>query len=531
MLRPYQVEAIANVERDWSAGHQRVLVVCPTGMGKTHTFAELARRTVACGGRVLVLAHRTELLEQARAKLLEAGCDAAIEQAGRRARGADVVVASVQTLRGARLERFARVAFELIIVDEAHHVRAAGYETILSHFSSARVLGVTATPDRLDGKGLGEVFSTCAYRYELRDAIRDEWLVPIVARRIELEGVDLSEVHTRRGDLDQAELGEVMTSEAALHGVVVPLLRESSGRRTLGFAVDVAHAHALAEVANRYEPGCARALDGTMAADERRRLLAAFRVGKFRVLWNCEVLTEGFDDPGISCVALCRPTKSRALLTQMVGRGTRRADAEGKRDVLVLGIAPSTLGRHSLVCPADVLAGREVSDEVRAELDRLLDALPPGEQLALDEVLANVEDEIAARRERHKATATARYIAEEVDPFVGELPELDGATDGLYRFSPGNGEPATSGQRALLEKLGLDKVPDTLTAAEAGRIIGGLEKRKQLGLCSLKQARLLRRAGYANTERLTASEAGRLIPNVLARYSAQKSMRRAGGIA
>lgn len=497
ILRPYQTAAIEAVRAAFAAGRRRTLVVLPTGCGKTIVFSEVSRRVVERGRRVLVLAHRGELLEQAAAKLAAVGVDAAIEKAERRAGAAPVVVASVQTMKGRRLATWAPDAFGLVVIDEAHHAPAAGYRALLDHFAAARVLGVTATPDRLDGQGLGEVFESVAYRLELRQAIRDGWLAPLRARRVEVEGVDLADVHVRRGDLDAAALAAVMTAETALHGVAAPLLELAGDRRTIVFAVDVAHARALAEVLCRYRPGAARAVDGSASTEDRGAALADFRGGRFQVLVNCALFTEGFDEPTVACVAIARPTKSRALYAQMIGRGTRLAP--GKADCLVLDFAGNA-GRHRLVGPADVLAGdAALDDDVRAEVDALLAG--PGGQLELDAVLDQADLEVARRRSAAAVTAVARYQAEEIDPFVGALPPASNA---------GRGEPATDAQRAALAAAGLKDAPSALSQAEAGRWLDALAARRRAGLSSLRQARLLRRRGY-DPRAMTFEEANRLI--------------------
>lgn len=494
-LRPYQTAAVEAVLARFRAGDRSTLLVLPTGCGKTVVFADIARRGVQWRRRTLVLAHRTELLDQARSKLLAVGVDAAIEQADQRAGDAPVVVASVQTLRGARLASFAPDAFHLIVVDEAHHAAAASYGAILGHFSGAKVLGVTATPDRLDGAALGAVFQSCAYRYELRQAIRDGWLAPIRARRVVVDGVDLGGVHTRAGDFDQGELAEVMADAVALHGVAKPLLDLSGDRKAILFAVNVAHAKALAEVLNAYQPGIARAVDGSASATERAGVLEAFRAGAFRVLVNCALFTEGFDEPSIACVGIARPTKSRALYTQMVGRGTRLA--EGKTDCLVLDFT-AMAGRHRLVGPADVLAGRELADGMRADVERLLAA----DAVDVDQAL-----EVAARTYEHtKVQAVARYRSEEIDPFLGDLPPV--------QPGPWSGDLATEGQRRALERAGLDDLPAELTKGEASRWIDAITKRREAGLATLKQVRLLRRHGV-DARRMSFDEANERIGSML----------------
>jgi superfamily II DNA or RNA helicase len=486
-LRPYQSAAIDAVQERFAAGDRATLLVLPTGTGKTVVFSEVARRTVEAGGRVLVLAHRSELLEQALGKLRALGLFAGIEQAQQRARAADVVVASVQTLRGRRLSAWSPDAFRLVVVDEAHHAPAATYRSILEHFSAASVLGVTATPDRLDGAGLGKVFASIAYSYELRDAIRDGWLARVEAQRVRLT-VDLDTVHTRAGDLDLRELEELYGTDAAVKTVVDPLRELAGARRTILFAISVAHSQALAAAINEQEPGAARWVSGETRPEERAEAVAAFRAGRLRVLVNCALYTEGFDCPEVECVAIARPTKSRALYAQMLGRGTRTAP--GKESVLVLDFVGVTK-RHRLITPADVLAGKEHDADVVAEATErggdMLDAL----ELAREEV---------EQRKKQNSKA-ARWRAEMVDLF-GDLPE---GTE--------HSEAATDRQRDMLLRTGM-KLPEDLTKAQASRLIDGVLQRRHDGLCTYKQARMLQRHGV-DARRMTFAEANLRITQLM----------------
>jgi superfamily II DNA or RNA helicase len=489
-LRPYQTAAVDAARRELAL-HRSTLIVMPTGTGKTVVFADVLERVVARGGRALVLAHRNELLEQAAAKL---GVDCAIEKGRMRAGAAAVVVASVQSLKGKRLAGFDPATFRLIVVDEAHHARAKSYRAILDYFTTAKVLGVTATPDRADGKGLAEVFDTVAYRYELRDAINDEWLVPLTAKRIEVEGLDLSSVRTTCGDLNAKDLAAVMGAEQALHEVASPLLELAGDRKTVLFTVDVAHARALAEVINRHRPGTARPLDGTASADERRAVLRDFRAGAFRVLANCALLTEGWDEPSVECVAIARPTKSRALYVQMIGRGTRlHAD---KSDVLILDFVGNS-GRHRLINPAHALAGADVDDE----LAELAHRTASDTGVSVERALQEAQLELEVTRQRAAIVARAKFFAEEIDPW---MPRRAPAT------SEREGRPATERQLELLQRKGIEP-PVEISIGDASGIIDGLRAREEAGLCTYKQARLLRRQGLRDAFTFSKQYASGLI--------------------
>jgi len=494
-LRPYQSAAIAAIRERYAEGDRGTLLVLPTGTGKTVVFAEVARRVVAGGGRVLILAHRAELLEQAANKLDAVGVRAGIEQAGRRGGSADVVVASVQTLRRSRLECWPTDSFSLIVVDEAHHAPATTYRTVLDYFAAARVLGVTATPDRLDGAALGGIFDSVAYSYELRDAIRDGWLARIEARKVRLE-VNLDEVHTRAGDLDLRELEERYGTGAAVKAVVDPLRELAPDKRTILFAISVAHASLLADAINEHEPGAARMVSGDTPYDERVEIVADFRSGRLRVLVNCQIATEGFDVPEIECVGIARPTKSRGLYCQMLGRGTRLAP--GKESVLVLDFVGLTT-RHRLVTPADILAGK---------------ATPPDALAAARErdgdVLDALEDEVGQAKERAKREPwhVTRWRAELVDVF-GDLPQIE----------PWH-EPATQAQRAAIERAGIAAPPE-LTKKAASALIEGIVGRHRNGLCTYKQLKFLRKRGVTNAAGLTFEEANERIGRVMSRWRGQ----------
>lgn len=479
-LRPYQQEAVDAVLTAFEM-HSSVLLVLPTGTGKTVVFATVAE-ALRPRGRVLVLAHREELIRQAAEKFAEwTELSVAVEMAEERAAdsGADVVVASVQTLaRPARLARFHPDDFGLVIVDEAHHVVAGTYRRIMSHFGAAKVLGVTATPDRLDGQGLGGIFSTRAFSYELRDAIEDGWLSPIRQRAVVVDGLDLSAVRTVAGDLSEGDLERVMTQEAPLHGIAAPLARFAGQRRSLVFASTVKHAHALADVLGRYVgPEAVAVLDGGSPRDVRRATLADFEAGRRQFLVNCLLFTEGFDCPGIECVAVARPTKSRALYAQMAGRGTRTAP--GKRDVLILDFKGNA-GRHTLVNTFDVLtAAKDPDVEQRAQARMNSD-----DRVTILDALADAEREIALERRRELVFGVKSRLVE-IDPF---------AVLGLH-VAPGRwgGLPVTDRQLAVLERNG---VASPMDRGQAHALIQAIVSRTREGLCTYRQARTLLRYGY-----------------------------------
>jgi superfamily II DNA or RNA helicase len=485
-LRDYQRDAFRCVTRELTErGVRRTLVVMPTGTGKTILFAAIAQAWGDAGrGRVLVLSHREELVAQAQDKIrASTGLDCGVEMGDESVAGsllnAPVVSASVQTLsRPSRLARFPRDAFGLIVVDEAHHATADGYRAVMDHFDGARVLGVTATPDRLDGIGMGRVFPSVAFTYEIRDAIRDGHLVPIRQKAILVESLELDRVRSRAGDLVESDLARAFAAEKVLHEIAAPLAEEAGQRPTIVFTVDVATAHSLARVLGGYTSSGAIALDGSTDRDVRRATVARFLAGDVQYLVNCALFTEGFDAPLTSCVAIARPTQSRALYSQMIGRGTRLAPA--KDDLLVLDFRGNA-GKHKLVTPADVLADRMGAEE-RALTERLaasgdLDLLE-----AHDMALAQID----AKR-RAELVALARYKARNVSAF-----DLVAADIPAGRWG---GAPASAELREKLYRHFDRAVVDRLDHGQARELWQRVGIRARDGLATPKRAAILARHG------------------------------------
>ncbi|MCU0913007.1 MAG: DEAD/DEAH box helicase [Planctomycetes bacterium] len=352
-LRPYQQQALSEIERHLRLGKNRLLVAMPTGTGKTVTFAQLPSR-LAPAKRTLIIAHREELLDQAARKIAAISPDltVGVEQADRRAGDAQVMIASIQTLQGRRLADLNPEDFGLVIIDECHHSTAKTFTNVLGHmgFLSGGVapmplIGWTATPNRADQVGLGAVFEEIAYDYPLLQAMRDGWLAPIRGLQVKT-GIDLSEVSTRAGDFAVAELAKVVNQEERHREVLAGYLQQAQDRtRTVAFCVDVAHAEQLC-ASFRAVGRSSEVLTGATPRDERREILARFAAGDLQVLTNCMVLTEGFDEPRVDCILMCRPTKSSLLYMQMIGRGIRRSP--GKSDCLVLDFTGQA-GRHKLI--------------------------------------------------------------------------------------------------------------------------------------------------------------------------------------
>ena len=403
-LRQYQSKAVDEA-RTALADHRSVLFVCPTGGGKTFVFAELTR-LFRGQGRVLVLSDREHLVEQAAAVIqARTGLGVGIEQGTRhvdRRRLPDVVCATIQSMRQpSRLARFKPSDFGLIVVDEADLGVAPSYGTVLDHFPGARVFGCTATPDRADGKSLGAVFETTITPLYLGDLITQGFLAPMRRTLVRIDSVTLADVATSDGDYTASDLERVLTHEKALHEVVRPSIELAGARPSIVFAATVKHAEALADVFNRYAPKSAAVIHGGMAVTDRRRILSAYERGKIRFLCSCALLLRGVDLPLTSCVVMARPTQSRALYCQAIGRGTRLAP--GKQDLLVLDFTDNS-ENHSLVSPVDIL--RSIAPEVRERARELEDSQPDSDPL---DAIAQAEKEIAADPEL-RAAILARVL-------------------------------------------------------------------------------------------------------------------------
>lgn len=362
--RPYQRECLDAIDVSMMR-FDRVLVCLPTGTGKTNIFSWLIHSWRDCGrispGRpAIVLAHREELLSQAmnRLQVLDPDCRIGLERSDSSAPySSEVVVASIQTVGKKDCKRLA-VLPSLVIVDEAHHVVARTYQNALERWGAfdggCKVLGCTATPKRLDRKGLhnvkGAVFEDIAYTYTLRDAIEDRWLCPLRGYRV-VTKIDLDKVGTVGGDFNQGQLGAAVDDAARTQAAYNRWREVASERKTLVFCVNVEHAKHAAGCWER-EGFRAEYVHGGIPPAERAQIMQRFRSGRTQVLTNCEIATEGFDVPDIASVVMLRPTKSWALYVQMAGRGTRICD--GKEDCIILDVVDNTT-KHDLASVPSIL--------------------------------------------------------------------------------------------------------------------------------------------------------------------------------
>jgi len=493
-LRPYQQAAKTAVLEEWQAGRRRTLLVLPTGCGKTIVFCKLAEELVRQGERVLILAHRGELLEQAAAKLQQStGLASALEKAESSSLGSwcRVVVGSVQSLtRPQRLAQFAPEHFGAVIVDEAHHILSDSYQRVLQHFDRACVLGVTATPDRSDMRNLGQFFESLAYEYTLPQAIREGYLAPIRAQTIPLQ-LDLSGVAIQNGDFKAADLDNAL--EPYLQQIAAEMQKHCQGRKTVVFLPLVSTSQKFCAILQEHG---FRAAEVNGKSRDRAEVLRDFAAGRYDVLCNSMLLTEGWDCPEVDCVVVLRPTKSRSLYCQMVGRGTRLAP--GKEYLLLLDFLWHT-ERHELCRPAHLLCD---TPEVAAQMtvDIAAAGAAGGEPVDIMDAESRASDEVIAQREESLARQLQemrRRKARLVDPLQFEMSiQAQDLVDWQPIFMWEMG-PASEKQLDWLEKHGI--LPDQVDCAgKAKLLIERLQKRQQQGLTTPKQIRVLERYGFKN---------------------------------
>jgi len=525
-LRDYQQAAVEAVLKTWQS-NRSCLIVLPTGCGKTVVFGEVIRRRIeATGSHAMILAHREELISQAREKVeaitlasvdVEMGPRQIPEMFGELDLPM-VVVSSVQTQITGRMNKFDPAKFDTLVIDEAHHATSKSYRACIEHYLAnpdCRLLGVTATPDRADETALGIVFDSVAYEYSVDQAIADGWLVPVKQKLVKVGSLDYSQVSTTAGDFNQGELGEVLEEEKNLHGIASPTIEICGKRRAIIFATTVRQAERLAEIINRTATDKAAWICGKTPKEERKTVLQDFRDGKLQYVVNVGVLTEGFDDAGVEVVVMARPTKSRALYAQMAGRATRPAaeiaaklgdatDAE-RRHMIAASTKPSCLivdfvgnsGRHKLVTAVDILGGKELDpdEEEAQQIVRRKCEEADAEGLDTREELAKARDEIRRRKledakRRSFIRIKAKYTVQSVDPFnVYDLEPMPAAERcALDRRT------ASFKQRQLCrEVIGVN--PDTLRYSEIKGLIDAYFGRRERGLSSMRQTKFLRRKG------------------------------------
>ena len=506
-LRPYQKESKAAVFEQWRSGIRRTLLVLPTGCGKTIVFAKITEDCVRNGDRVLILAHRGELLEQAADKIAKAtGLGCATEKAEQSCLGSwfRITVGSVQSLmRESRLKRFPKDYFNTIIIDEAHHCISDSYQRVLNHFPDAKVLGVTATPDRGDMKNLGQVFESLAYEYTLPKAIKEGYLSPIKAVTIPLQ-VDLTGVGVQSGDFKAGDLGTAL--DPYLERIAEEMEKYCREKKTVVFLPLVKTSQKFRDILNGHG---FRAAEVNGESSDRAEILENYAAGKYNVLCNSMLLTEGWDCPDVDCIVVLRPTKVRSLYCQMVGRGTRLAP--GKDHLLLLDFLWHT-ERHELCHPAHLICeSEEVAQKMTENLEK--DAGCPidieeAEQAASEDVVAQREEALA-----QKLAEMKRRKRKLVDPLQFEMSIQ---AEDLAGYVPAFGwemAPPSDKQKKTLEKLGI--MPDEIeNAGKASKLLERLDKRRQEGLTTPKQIRFLEGRGFQHVGTWQFETAKKLIDRI-----------------
>lgn len=508
-LRPYQSEAKAAVFTQWDKGARKTLVVLPTGCGKTIVFAKVAEECVRQGNRVLILAHRGELLEQAADKIKKStnlGC--ATEKAEQSCLGSwfRITVGSVQSMqREKRLSQFSDDYFNVIIIDEAHHCISDGYQKVLQHFPDAKVLGVTATPDRGDMRNLGEFFESLAYEYTLPKAIREGYLSPIKAMTIPLQ-LDLSGVSIQSGDFKAGDIATAL--DPYLHQIADEMMKYCRDRKTVVFLPLVKTSQKFKEILN--EKGF-KAAEVNGESKDRAEVLEAFDKGEYNVLCNSMLLTEGWDCPSVDCVIVLRPTKVRSLYSQMVGRGTRLC--EGKSHLLLLDFLWHT-ERHELCHPADLICEKkEVARKMTENLEETAGCpmdLEEAERKASEDVIAEREESLAKQLQEMRTRKKKL-----VDPLQFEMSIQ---AEDLSGYVPAFGwemAPPSDKQKQELEKRGI--LPDEIdNAGKANLILDRLHKRQEEGLTTPKQIWCLEKYGFQHVGTWTFEAGKNMIDRIAA---------------
>jgi superfamily II DNA or RNA helicase len=482
------------------------LIVLPTGTGKTIVFSALARDAVAAGGRVLILAHREELIRQAADKLrASTGLACAIEKADETSAGCleMVTVGSVQSLLSPlRRDRMAKPTH--IIVDEAHHVLSESYQAVLDHWPESKVLGVTATPDRGDMRDLGQYFDALAFEYTLPEAISQGYLSKIKALTIPLR-LDMSDVKTTAGDLQAAGIGAAL--EKYIPRIAAEIAEHGRHRKVLVFAP-------LCDTAQKIRDAIeAAGLTAFYCSGEDRSQIRDWEAhGPGCAMVNAMLLTEGYDHPPIDAVCCLRPTKVRSLYAQMTGRGTR--PLPGKDHLLLIDFLWHS-ERHQLCRPACLLAhDQAVAQRMTEESERNAGAEMDVDAEAVDRATNSVTEE--------RESALAKKLAEQrhkkrnlVDPLQYAMSIGNSALAEYTPALPQEAKPPTPDQVQALGDAGI--YPEEIaTAGQAAQILTTIEKRKAGGFATPRQIRRLELYGFPHTGKMTYEHAQRLITRIAA---------------
>lgn len=521
--RDYQYRAHDAVFEEWKQACS-TLVLQPVGTGKTCLFAMVIQTMQP--KRAMVVAHREELIWQARAKITAiTGLECGIEMGDLHLSPSlfgecPVIISTIQTLSSAmgdrrRMSKFNPKEFGVLVCDEAHRCVSATYRDLINYFRTnnpdIKILYVTATSDRADESALGQVCET-AFDYKILDAIHDGWLLPIEQQFVSLGPLDFSHVRTTAGDLNNADLAAVMEVEENMQGVAAAAIEMIGDRRTLIFTASVKQAETVSNILNRHKSGICEWVCGKTNKDVRKDINSRFESGQIQVLANCGIYTEGYDNPAVEIIVMAKPTKSRALYTQMVGRAIRplpgvvdgpttadlrkEAIAASKKPVCTILDFSGNSGKHKLVTSADILGGK-VSDDAIARA--VIKAKKANTAVRMSDLLDESEEEIRleaeARRQAEEArkarlVAKVRYSAKSINPFD------------VLQISPvkergwDSGRTLSEGQRRVLLQAGVN--PDGIPYSQGKQLVGEICARWNKKLATLKQMKVLARYGYTD---------------------------------
>lgn len=499
-LRPYQVQAHAAILRDL-AEVRATLLTLATGLGKTRTFGAVARTFADQGLRTLVIAHSIVLVDQAAAAMRELGLSVEVERSdsfATRNGGAQVVVATVQTLGGKRLRGWAPDAFGLVVIDEAHRALSSQHMGVVNYFARSNVLGVTATSDRQDGKALGNLFERVSFEMDILEGIRGGYLAPLEFRTI-ATGWDPKRCKEVAGEVSAGSVEKELIRAGVLGAAADTMAELGADKKVLAFLPTVAAANAFG-VELRARGIAAASISGGTPAVQRANIFRDFKSGAVKVLCNVAVLIEGFDAPDVNVVALLAPTKSRARLVQCVGRATRLSP--GKTHATILDFCPGRLRKGRLASPADALAGKMLDDDVIAAMPsdgNLMDAVVTAQKTAAD--MAEQRERAEQRdRERRERLEQMRALAK---PSKAKFGQHAHEADDLMSDDGGPSKPVPN-MSAFYAGTGPTRsqvaaMPD--------------EERKAAGFASSKQSAILRRNGF-NGE-VSRALAGRVIDTLV----------------
>lgn len=539
-LRPYQMAAISRVKQTWRCmdyENNSALIVLPTGTGKTMVFSEITRQELERDGKVLILAHRNTLLTQAQDKLKRFGIDSQIEKGKKKPEGC-VIISTVQTYsKDAKLSQYEKDEYSLIIIDEAHHAAANTYKKIIDYFCYAKLLGVTATPERSDDRQIEKIFKNTCSEYTMTQAIRDGWLCPISVYQCPVE-IDLSEVKKAAGDYVSSSLGLCLNDYLEKIADEIKLLSEQ--RKILIFLPLVDTAEKMNNILlsrgirSNYVAGCRKESD---------EILKDFENGIYDVICNAMLLTEGYDCPSVDCIVNLRPTHSKTLYTQIVGRGTRLSPQTQKRDLLVVDFLYMDNGDGTLKLDQALFEDRYLSfaeDEEEQKLIKqfLLESgretnmgdifgIESSRETALLEMLARHREKSPEYQFRQmekncrktyidEKNAVSLYYSD--NGFIKGL-EIDTPAAQAFKISKhlvdmGKESRPTKAQIEYIQRLDKSFPTDIVYyKSEATVIINALAKRNNnfCHLASYKQVNLLTGKGIKGAERLNTYHASKLI--------------------